>query len=100
MSMQLGSCVSRAHTHVNKAPNVRAIMGMQNVWAGCVFNAPQDVWTCGYSAAAALLTTRNAPLQCQATQQHGVILRTECDVAGRQDKTYTMSLKTSFATSS
>jgi hypothetical protein len=100
MSMQLGSCVSRAHTHVSKAPNVRAIMGMQNVWAGCVFNAPQDVWTCGYSAAAALLTTRNAPLQCQATQQHGVILRTECDVAERQDKTYTMSLKTSFATSS
>jgi hypothetical protein len=44
LPMQLGSCVSKAHTHVSKAPDVRAIMGMQDVRVGCIFNACK---TCG-----------------------------------------------------
>jgi hypothetical protein len=71
LPVQLGTHVPNAHTHVSKALDIRAIMGLQDVRTG--------------SAAPALWTTRLAPLQCQATRQHGATLLTECSVAG--DKT-------------
>jgi hypothetical protein len=39
LSVQLGSCVSKARVHVSKVPDVRAIMGLQDVRADYVFNA-------------------------------------------------------------
>jgi hypothetical protein len=44
LPMQLGSRVSKAHTHISKAPDVRAIMDMQDVRVGYIFNACK---TCG-----------------------------------------------------
>jgi hypothetical protein len=55
---------------------------------------------CGYSTTSALLTTYEAPLQCKATQQDGVIPLTMHNTAGRQDQMYSKPLKASFATSS
>jgi hypothetical protein len=34
LPMQLGSCIFKAHTHVPKAPDARAIMGLQDVRTG------------------------------------------------------------------
>jgi hypothetical protein len=58
LSVQLGSHVPNAHTHISKVSNIRVIMGLQDVWAGSVIN---DCKTCGH---AAQLTTCLAPLQC------------------------------------
>jgi hypothetical protein len=44
--MQLGPHVSKACVHVSKMPNVRAIMGMQDVRKGSAFNACK---TCGHA---------------------------------------------------
>jgi hypothetical protein len=97
LPVRLDPHVPNARAHVSKAPDVRAIMGLQDVQLGSIVNVCK---TCGYSAAAALLTTRLALLQCRATRQHGAMMRTEHDATGRQDKACTTSLKTSFATPS
>jgi hypothetical protein len=47
LPMQLGLRVSMAHTHVPKAPDARAIMGLQNMCAGGIIN---DCKTCGQVA--------------------------------------------------
>jgi hypothetical protein len=47
LPIQLGSRVSKACTHVPKAPDARAIMGLQDVQAGNVINASK---TSGYTA--------------------------------------------------
>jgi hypothetical protein len=44
VTMQLGSCVSKARAHVFKALDAKAIMGLQDVQAGGVINACK---TCG-----------------------------------------------------
>jgi hypothetical protein len=44
LPMQLGSCVSKSHVHVLNAPDVRAIMDLQDMWTGGTFNACK---TCG-----------------------------------------------------
>jgi hypothetical protein len=46
----------------------------------------QDVRTCSYSAAPALLTTRKAQLQCGATQQDNTIPLTVHDMANRLNR--------------
>jgi hypothetical protein len=38
MRVQLGSHVPNARTHVSKAHDARAIMGLQDVWEGSVFS--------------------------------------------------------------
>jgi hypothetical protein len=53
-----------------------------------------------YSVAPTLLTTRKTPLQCKTTRLDGVMLLAVRNVAGRQDRTYATSLKTSCATPS
>jgi hypothetical protein len=68
LPVQLGTHVSNARTHVSKALDIRVIMGLQDVRTS--------------SAAAALWTTRLAPLQCQATRQHDATLLTECSMVG------------------
>jgi hypothetical protein len=45
--MQLGMHVSKAHAHVSKTSEVRAIMDLQDVRAGSAFNACK---TCGLVA--------------------------------------------------
>jgi hypothetical protein len=45
--MQLGLLVSKVHTHVPKMSDVEAIMSLQDVWAGCAFNAYK---ICGQTA--------------------------------------------------
>jgi hypothetical protein len=60
-------------------------MGLQDVRAGNAINACK---TCRHVATMhlpTLLTTRKAPLQCQVTRQHGAMLQTKREVAGRQD---------------
>jgi hypothetical protein len=47
MLVQLSLCVTEARTHVSKTPDIRAIRGLQDVWAGNVFNAYQ---MCGHAA--------------------------------------------------
>jgi hypothetical protein len=49
--VQLRSHVSKACTHVSKASDVRAIMGLQYVRAGIAFNA---CMSCGHAATALL----------------------------------------------
>jgi hypothetical protein len=39
LPVQLGTYVPNACAHISKAPDVRAIMGLQDVWASSVFNA-------------------------------------------------------------
>jgi hypothetical protein len=39
MPVQSGTHVSNAHTHVSKVPDVRAFIGMQDVWACSIVNA-------------------------------------------------------------
>jgi hypothetical protein len=39
LPMQLGSRVFKACAHISKVPDVRAIMGLQDVWVGCIFNS-------------------------------------------------------------
>jgi hypothetical protein len=36
--MQLGTHVPNAHAHVSKAPDIRAIMGLHDVWVGSTVN--------------------------------------------------------------
>jgi hypothetical protein len=67
LPMQLGSRVSKVHTHISKAPDIRAIMDMQDVREATYLMPVRHVdWRVqyGYSAPLALLTTRKAPLQC------------------------------------
>jgi hypothetical protein len=45
--VQLGKDVPNAHTHVSKAPYVRAIMCLQNVWAGSIVNTYK---ACGHAS--------------------------------------------------
>jgi hypothetical protein len=47
MSMQLGSRVFKTRMHVSKASGIKAIMGLQDVRAGCTFSACK---TCGQAA--------------------------------------------------
>jgi hypothetical protein len=47
LPMQVDSRVSMTSVHVPKIPDVRAIMGLQDVWAGYTFNACK---TCGRAA--------------------------------------------------
>jgi hypothetical protein len=47
MSMQLGSRVFKTRTYVSKASDVKVIMGLQDVRAGCTFSACK---TCGQAA--------------------------------------------------
>jgi hypothetical protein len=54
----------------------------------------QDVQTCDYSAALALLITHKTQLQCDATRQDDVIPLTVRNVVERLDRTCFMPLKT------
>jgi hypothetical protein len=45
--MQLGTHVPNAGAHISKAPDIRAIMGLQDVQAGSVVNACK---ACGQAA--------------------------------------------------
>jgi hypothetical protein len=36
--VQLGTHVPNVHAHVSKAPDIRAIMGLQDMWAGSIAN--------------------------------------------------------------
>jgi hypothetical protein len=45
--MQLGSHVFKAHKHISKASDVRAIMSLQDVQVGWAFNAYK---TCGHAS--------------------------------------------------
>jgi hypothetical protein len=45
--MQLGSHVSKAHTHISKTPDINVIMCLQDVCAGSALNACK---TCGHAA--------------------------------------------------
>jgi hypothetical protein len=92
LPMQLDTHVPNTRVHVSKAPHVRAIMRLQDVQASSVVNTckacghASTMWLqYGYSATAALWTTRLAPLQCQVTRHHDATLLTEYSVAG--DKT-------------
>jgi hypothetical protein len=59
------SPVPNTRRHVSKEPDVRAIMGLQDMRASTAVNACK---TCCYSAASALLTTRLSLLQCRVTR--------------------------------
>jgi hypothetical protein len=65
--MQLGSHVSKARTCVTEVPTRCACRqryyDLQDIWAGSL----QDVQTCVYNAALALLTTCKTLLLCGAT---------------------------------
>jgi hypothetical protein len=56
LPMHQGSLVPNARTHVSKTPDVRAIMGLQNICAGSAVNACK---TCGHAA--------TVQLQCSAS---------------------------------
>jgi hypothetical protein len=87
----LGPRVPNAHVHVSKTPDVRAIIGLQDIRAGSTVNACK---TCGY--------TTTVLLQCSPStidHSHGTATvpddltarshaADECDMAGRQDWTY------------
>jgi hypothetical protein len=55
LPMQLGLHVPNARVHVSKAPNDRAIIGLQDVRAGSTFNACK---TCRHAAAVQYSTMR------------------------------------------
>jgi hypothetical protein len=86
LPVQLGSHVPNARMHVSKMPDVRTIIGMQDLWACSTFNACK---TCRQVATVRLQSSIGpvdhslALLQCQVTQQHGAMLLTECSVAGQ-----------------
>jgi hypothetical protein len=79
LPVQLNTHVFNTRTHIFKTSDIRAIMGLQDVWTCCTIKACK---TCSYSSALTLLTTRKAPLQCQATRQYNIMHQTECDLAG------------------
>jgi hypothetical protein len=47
LPVQLGTCVSKAHMHIFKAPDARAIMGLQDVRIGGALNVCK---MCGHTA--------------------------------------------------
>jgi hypothetical protein len=79
LPVQLGSRVSKAHAHVFKAPDARAIMGLQDVQVGGVFNAYK---MCRQAAIVRLQCSTDpvdhsqGTLQCQVTRQHVAMLQT------------------------
>jgi hypothetical protein len=47
LAVQLGPHVPNACAHISKAPDVRAIMGLQDVWVGSTVNTCK---ACGHAA--------------------------------------------------
>jgi hypothetical protein len=88
LSVELDMHVLNARAYVFNASDIRASWGCktcrQATQSMPVSRVDRQL-QCDYSAALALWTTQLAPLQCQATRQHGVTLLTECNVTG--DKT-------------
>jgi hypothetical protein len=62
LSMQLGSCVLKAHTHVPYVPDVRAIMGLQDVRTDGVIITHRTCGYVSYSTTPTLLVTRGTLL--------------------------------------
>jgi hypothetical protein len=103
LSVQLGTHVPSACTHVSMAPYVRAIMELQDVWANYTVNACK---TCGQTATLWLQSNAVPVDNLQGTATVSGDLTGQCHTTGRvqrgrrQDKAYPMLLKTSFATPS
>jgi hypothetical protein len=85
MHVQLGTYVSNARAQVSNAPD-RACMTCRQATQSMHVRRADRQLQCNYSTTPTLWTTRLAPLQCQATRQHGATLLTKCSVAGDKTK--------------
>jgi hypothetical protein len=100
LPVQLGTHVLNTRAHVSNVPDVRAIVILQVVRAGCTVNACK---TCGH---AAIVQCRpcwplaKAPLQCQRDPTGQCHTADRAQRGRRQDWVYPMPLKTSFVTPS
>jgi hypothetical protein len=83
--MQVDTHVPNARMPVSKVPDVRAILVLQDVRAGCAVNACK---TCGHVAT----------VPDDATGRSHATDRVQC--GRQQDKAHPMTLKISFATPS
>jgi hypothetical protein len=83
--VQLGTHVPNTHEQVSKVPD-RGCKTCEQAVESMPARRTNRQLQCDYSIAPAPWTTRLASLQCQAPQQHGATLLTECSVAGDKTK--------------